>query len=412
MVPALTAKKTVRAVFSSFLSSRSILRHHKHPTRENTWQSLIFVLVSIPFALIAFPVLLIRRIFRQPVHVTVLATEGEFGPFMNLMEFMRGEPRKPREILFVLAKKRHVTFAGIYRREINRPIFWSNGVSGFFQQAVLLQPSLLVVAKRLTPVVANRMPTHPVRVDPELEKMRTQLLTQLGCNSTKLVAMAVHTTQYDDEANGRYASKEASRESKGAELAVAIDYLSGQNVDVVLLGAADTRASRIPRDIPRLSDFGQHGGPQEVAIASGCTYFWTDDVGAWWLAVPFGKPVLFTNFTRILIRRGVQPRGHLVVPARYETLDGRRLTFEEILATRSPTYKAASRGELRLIRNSPEELLEGHREMISRLDGTWKEDDESRDLRVRLEKIFSRYEEWHPLNVSSFFLKRHPYLLD
>lgn len=372
----------------------------------------MFVILAIPAAVPVFLVLLVRRAFAKPIHVTVLATDGEFGPFMNLMEFMRGEPRKPHEIFFVLAKTRHSTFAELYRREVGCPILWSNGVFGLLQQAMLLQPRFVVVMSRLTPMVANRMPTHPVRVDPELEEMRTQLLTQLGCTSTKLVAMAVHTTQYDDEANVRYASKEASRESKGAELAVAIDYLSSQNVDVVLLGAADTRASRIPRDIPRLSEFGQHGGPQEVAVASGCTYFWTDDVGAWWLAVPFGKPVLFTNFTRILIRRGVQPRGHLVVPARYETLDGKKLTFEEILATRSPTYKAASRGELRLIRNSPEELLEGHREMIGRLDGTWKEDDESRDLRVRLEKIFSRYEEWHPLNVSSFFLKQHPYLLD
>ena len=374
---------------------------------------MAFLLLSFPLAVPVFLGLLLRRIFAaNPIHLTVLATDGEFGPFMNMMEFMRGEARKPSEILFVLARTKHKTFGEIYRREIGRPILWSTGVFGLVQQALLLQPQSLVVVRRLRPVVTNRMPIHPVAVSSELEELRTRLLAHLKCTSPQIVAMAVHTIQYDKMANPRYASKEASRESIGAELAVAVDYLSSRNIEVILLGATDSGVSRIPRNIPRLSEFGQHGGPEEVAIASGCRYFWTDDVGAWWLPVPFGRPVLFTNFSRILIRRGVQPRGHLVVPCRYETLDGRKLTIEELLATRSPTYKAASRGELRLIRNSRDELLEGHREMIDRLDGTWKEDDEARELQIRLEKIFSRYKEWHPLSISSYFLKQHRYLLD
>lgn len=402
-----------REALSRSLSSRSVLRHHKQPTRKNTLKSVAFLLLSAPLAVPVFLVLLLRRIFiADPISLTVLATDGEFGPFMNMMEFMRGEARKPSEILFVLARTKHRTLGDIYRREISRPILWSNGVFGLLQQALLIQPRYLVVVRRLTPVVTNRMPTHPVAVSSELEELRTRLLTQLKCTSPQIVAMAVHTIQYDKQANPRYASNEASRESIGGELAGAVDYLASRNIDVILLGATDSGVSRIPRNIPRLSEFGQHGGPEEVAIASGCTYFWTDDVGAWWLPVPFGRPVLFTNFSRILIRRGVQPRGHLVVPCLYETPDGRMLTIEELLATRSPTYKAASRGELRLIRNSPQELLEAHREMIGRLDGTWIEDDEGRELRTRLEKIFSRYEEWHPLNISSYFLKQHSYLLD
>lgn len=397
---------------SRLLTERSILRHHKHPSRKNSLQSLAFIVVSFPFAIVVFPFLLLFRMFRQRLFVTVLATDGEFGPFMNLMEFMRGQPTRKNEILFVLSKQRHKTFGALYRSELKRPIWWSNGVFGLAQQVVLLQPKLLVEIRQITPVVANEMPGHSVQLSAEFQTTRVETLKNIGLLESRYVAMAVHTTQYDEEANVRYAAKEASRESDGKELAQAIDFLAGQNISTVLLGAKDTRKSYIPRNIPRLSEFGQHGGPQEAVIASGCEYFWTDDVGAWWLAVPFGRPVLFTNFTRILIRRGVQPRGHLVVPARYETLDGRKLMFEEILATRSPTYKAVSRGELRLIRNSPAEIIEGHREMIARVAGTWEDDAIGKELQSRLRSVFSRYERWHPLNVSSFFLKQHPYLID
>lgn len=402
----------LRACVSEFLTERSILRHHKHPSRKNSLQSLAFIVVAFPFAIFVLPFLLLWRMFGKQLFVTVLATDGEFGPFMNLMEFMRGQPRRNDEILFVLSRQRHKTFGALYRSELGRPILWSNGVFGLAQQVVLLQPKLLVEIRQLTPVVANEMPEHSVRLSAEFQAIRTETLKSIDLLESRYVAMAVHTTQYDEEANVRYAKKEASRESNGEELAQAIDFLAGQNIHTVLLGAKDTRKSHIPRNIPRLSEFGQHGGPQEVVIASGCEYFWTDDVGAWWLAVPFGRPVLFSNFTRILIRRGVQPRGHLVVPARYETLDGRKLTFEEILATRSPTYKAVSRGELRLIRNSPEEIIEGHREMIARVAGTWEDDAVGQELQSRLRSVFSRYERWHPLNVSSFFLKQHPYLID
>jgi len=375
-------------------------------------QSVVFLLLSIPLAALIFLILLIRRIFfAHPIQVTVLHTDNEFGLFVQLMEFMRVEVRKTNEILFVLAKSRHKTLSDIYRREIDRPIIWTSGVFGLLQQSLLLQPSYLVVTHRLTNRVVNRYPTEPIAVSSELVELRTRLLAQINCKSSQVVAMAVFTLQYEENSNPRYLSFEKPKESRGAELAGAVDYLLNRNIDVVMLGATDSGVSRIPRNIPRLSEFGQHGGPEEVAIASGCMYFWSDNVGASWLSVPFGRPVLFTNFSRIVLSTPM-PRGHLTVPCRYETLDGRKLTIEELLATRSPTYKAVSRGDLRLKRNSPDELLEAHREMIDRLNGTWSEDNEARELRIRLETICSRYEDLYPFNVSSYFLKKHRYLLD
>lgn len=403
---------SVKSRLSSSLSQRSVVRRYHHPDRANTWHAVRFALGALPVAVLLVPVFGIRTLFFGQLPVTVLAAESEFGPSMHLMEYIRGRGVGRREVLFMQSTKRHKGFDEIYRREIGKRVFWSHGILGLLQQAILLQPKSFITITRINPAGANTMPTWPVKTSLELQQYRTSLLARVNSGKHNYVTVAVHTSQYDDETNPRYAAQERSRESIGADLAPAIDFLVASGVEVILVGAEDTRISKIPRDIPRLCEFGSHGGLEEVALASGCKYFWTDDVGAFWLAVPFKKPIVFSNFSRILIRRGVQPQGHLVVPIRYQTPSGRLLTFRDLLSTRSPTHKAAAKGELVMIRNSPEEIVEAHREMLARVNGTWKESAESREHRQRLDALFSEFDDWSPLTVSAHFLEKHRYLLD
>lgn len=403
---------SLRSRCSQFLSRKSVVRYRKYPNPTNSWIALFYVLISVPLALLLLPFFLVYVALKRQLSITVLATDDEFGPFMHLMEHLRGQDMSASDCVFVLSSKRHQTFAELYRRELATPILWGQGYVRLLQQAILLQPSFLVKSRLLTPVIANEMCSKNVEVPNELLNEGGKLLKRIGLSRDRYVAMAVHTSSYDETENDRYALQERARETIGSELVEGVDYLRSSGVGVVLLGSADTGKSHIPRSIPRLHEFGKHGGVAEVAVVSGCKYFWTDDVGAWWLAVPFGKPILFTNFSRILIRNGIQPRGHLVVPARYESLHGKRLSFRDLLESRSPTYKAAARGKLVMIRNSSEEIVEAHREMIARVSGLWREDDEAREQREQLERIFGDFPEWHPLSVASSFLKRYPYLLD
>lgn len=402
---------SLKSRLSDSLSERSVIRRYHHPDRANTWQAVYFALATLPIAVVISPLFAFRTILMGRLPITVLATDSEFGPSMHLMEFIRGRGVERREVLFMQSTKHHKAFDEIYQREIGKRVFRSYGFRGILQQAILLQPKLFISITRVNPAGANTMPTWPVRTTSELVQYREMILKNIQSAVRDYVALAVHTSQYDDETNPRYASQEKTRESVGADLAAAIDFLGVSGVDVILVGAADTRISRIPRDIPRLHEFGSHGGSEEVALASGCKYFWTDDVGAFWLAVPFKKPILFSNFSRILIRKGVQPHGHMVIPVRYKTLDGKLLTFRDLLSTRSPTHKAAAKGELIMIRNSPDEIVEAHKEMLLRVDGSWNESSQMRERRERLDSIFDEFPDWSPLSVSAQYLEKHEYLL-
>jgi len=79
---------------------------------------------------------------------------------------------------------------------------------------------------------------------------------------------------------------------------------------------------------------------------------------------------------------------------------------------KSAPFKEASAGRLLIIRNSPDEIIEAHREMKARIDGTWNEDSEMKTLGERCRKVFDDYPEALPMNISSYFLRKHHYLLD
>jgi putative glycosyltransferase (TIGR04372 family) len=172
-----------------------------------------------------------------------------------------------------------------------------------------------------------------------------------------------------------------------------------------MLGSPDVGRSHVPRNLPRLSEFGSLGGPHEVALASGCEYFWTDNVGAWWLALPFNRPVLYTNDARPL---GI---GKFVTYyVQYRTLDGdlltwRQLLYREIVEGRAP-MKDAGRGELVMVKNSPEEIVAVHQEMIERVAGTYREDAQTRELRAKFDAVYEEFGRTPP-QVAGTFLRMH-----
>jgi hypothetical protein len=85
--------------------------------------------------------------------------------------------------------------------------------------------------------------------------------------------------------------------------------------------------------------------------------------------------------------------------------------LEMIISGKAP-YKAAVRGELRLIRNSPREVMDGNREMLARIDGTWRESAQARSIRKRMEQIWHDFPSLEVPSISESFLLNHPYLLD
>jgi putative glycosyltransferase (TIGR04372 family) len=374
------------------------------------------VLLALPLAAVVFVVFAVRTALRAKPRVLVLAIDGEFAPFVNFMEVLRLEYSVDRKHDFVLllSRHRHDTLSDMYEDILRIRLMWSTGLAVVLQQALLLQPTVVLALDfRTIPTLARlRTADWNVIVPRGLESLRDSLLESLGLRPDRFVAMAVYAAAYERQRNPRFVQATHNLISIGAELVEGIDHLKRNNMEVVLLGSSDTERSHIPRQFLRLSDFGRLGGPEEVALASCCKYFWTDNVGAWCLTLPFGRPVLHTNYHHKTISLPTLGRD-MYVPRRYETLDGRGLSLREMIYREGSPHQAAKRGELRMFRNSPVEIVEAHTEMLERVNGTWTGTAVGRQRQERVMQLYLDHPgQYHPLLIPEAFLVRHEYLLD
>lgn len=401
---------------SRFLSRRSVIRNRQYPSRQNTVSAACFIALMLPLIVIVLPVVVVAStIKRQKLKISVLAVDSEFAPVIELMELLRTEvsAKKSWHWVLILSRYQHKTLDALYASAIRCHIIRGGLLSRIPQQVLLLLPECVATISELRPGRSFLLPEYELQIPDDLRSLCVTTCESIGLNPSSYVAMAVYTLYYDEQRNPKEAVKHAILESHGHELTAGIDYLLESKVGVVLLGSEDTKKSRIPRSIPRLSSFGSLGGAQEVALASRCNYFWNDsDVGAWWLGLPFKRPILTTNKPRIRLKTNFTGYEHLVVPVRYQRMDGTPITFRQLLSMKSAPFKEASSGKLLMIRNSPDEIIEAHREMKARIDGTWNEDSEIRTLGERCRKVFADYPESFPMKISSYFLRKHQYLLD
>ena len=411
-----TALSKAKLAFSQLISEHSAVRHQQYPTPRNTWFAIAFIAIVAPASLVAIPWVLAARILkRRKLEVTVLAVDNEFAPVIELLEFLRSTPPKERpwRYILILSRYQHTTLDALYSFSLQSRIIRSIGASRMLQQILLLQPGFLVERTQLRGSRSFSLPQTPLEADECLVRMRNECLAGIGLSDQRYVAMAVYTLQYDEERDPKEAQKHAMLESHGNNLAVGVDYLHQTDVGVVMLGSRDTKKAWVPRDIPRLSNFGHLGGADEVVLASGCEYFWNDsDVGAWWLGLPFKRPILTTNKPRIRMKTNLSDYEHLVVPVRYARPDGSDLTFRELLKMKSAPFKSAARGEIVMIRNSPDEIIEAHKEIRARISGTWSEDAQIPKLRDRCQQIFLEFPDTFPMRISAHFLTKHAHLLD
>jgi len=409
----------LRRSVSDFLNLRSALRYNDYEDASFIG-AVYFMVAAVPLAVITFLLLSIRRLFVARIRLVCLAIPGEFSKFIKYMESLRNVSPDglENEIVLVLSKGKQRTLSQLYANSLNTRILWGAGFAGLMQQALLMQPTYLVQISRhdarlgADPYV---FPRTTLQVSAEFQIFRQSVLEKLGFTESTFVAMAIREPGYDLITKEQKFAGRVATSSNGIELAPVIDSLTNRGIPVVLLGSPDVNESHIPCDIPRLHQFGELGGPHEVALSSVCMYFWSDDVGAWWLSAPFHRPILISNMTNQRPRGGMLPENHLVLPVRYQTLEGRDLTFREIYSKPNPYhYKAWTRGEIAMKRNSTQEILEAQDEMIGRCDGRWMEggDAAAAALQRQYSLILDEFPHIQRLRIASSFLARYPHLVE
>jgi putative glycosyltransferase (TIGR04372 family) len=390
------------------------------PSRANTIRSLLFIILALPVAAALFPFGVFRKLCGRRWEVYVLDVEGEFAFLVDHLERVRCQTQFNTARCFLLARCsfKHKGFTHLYGSQSGLVVLWSCDWSALVAQVLLLQPK--VVMRKET--IANynyqsfRIPDHALAPSEKLMHLKRDILRATGSLRPKYVLMAVYVSTSREIEDPAYASKNAWRESVGSELTLGIDFLREQGLDVLLVGAHDKGKAHIPRILPRLTEFAKIGGLEEVALASGCEYLWSENVGACWLQLPFRGQVLETNSQPFWLRHYNYPEtvinSFLCVPLRYQVKsDGHLLTFRELFEI-ADHGAAIGCGELSLIRNSPLEIVEAHHEMLLRRSGAWVEDSNTQNLVEQYRRSFAN----DPIKVgrpiASTFLRRHPYLLD
>lgn len=403
-----------------FLMNRSAAYRYWMPSRSNTLMSIVLLCVTLPLALVFVPFSIFRFLVGRKTNLYELRVQEEFGWLVDLLERVRKlqENEDQSCMVFVRASFKHKGLAHLYGEQAGCRIMWSYGLSVVLTQVVLWQPLFtqqrrLLFADNVSQFSMCEQALSPTR---KLVTERRRLLHSHGISTEKYVTMAVFTSTCEETKDPDYRTKYQPRETTGTELSAGVDYLRSQGIDVVMLGFADSGKSHVPREMLRLSNLGAIGGHQEVALASGCEYFWSDFVGAQWLREPFKKPVLVTNHDEACFARWMNfsdsfRNRFIIVPVRFQTRTGHLLSFREALSMRQ-CFHLVGEGKLFAIRNSPTEIIEAHEEMVRRLDGTWKDGAQTLSLHQRVSEIYSGFPEYYVPRYPSTFLKRHEYLLD
>lgn len=407
--------RRLRLHFAAFLNNRSVVRSIRYPSRRNSIFASLYLLFALPLTSLLIPVFMVMRLLGRPQKVFVVKkTDGEFGHLLDCLERVRGSTVHAHRVwVVVVDHKKHQGFDNLYRQQCGWMLLWPGFVSRIVSQAIVMQPRFalrLNVVERFA--TEHPLPMKALASPTSLVETRSALGKNLNFCCSSYVAMAVFTRKYEEESNPGYSWKTTSLESVGNELLPSVDYLTESRFDLVLLGSRDTGVSYIARPIPRLSDFAPLGTDYEVALGSGCEYFWTDGVGAWWTSAPFKRPVLISNCSRMYCEATSLPPGiqWLVLPTRYQTKDGHQLTLRQML--QEPNLnKHVARGNVELIRNKPNEIVEAHQEMIGRVRGSHITNPASDELNQRLKSIYSEFRGCIPFSIPQQFLFRYQYLL-
>lgn len=176
---------------------------------------------------------------------------------------------------------------------------------------------------------------------------------------------------------------------------------------------------------PRVFDYATNGMRTEfldIFLGSKCAF--TITTGSGWCSIPdlFRKPVLTVN--KLPIYAGTLALNHIIYPKiLLDQSTHEELTLKEIISRRivdgvaTKTYLDAN-AQIKDL--SSDELAEVATEMVARVEGTFVETDQQKQMQDRLNQILSTHPNLQPTphynpviaNFASCFLSRYPNFLD
>ena len=206
----------------------------------------------------------------------------------------------------------------------------------------------------------------------------------------------------------------------------AIEYLVNNNTLVFRMGVVVEKAIEIPNT--NFIDYASNGLRTELLdLFLGAKCKFTVSTGSGWDEIPriFRKPVMLVNIFDFLAQSALS-RTCVMYPKIFWSIEkGRPLTLcesIELFHSGSLTLKLSSTEKIGLkIRDlSSEELLDAVIEMVQRVEGTFVETPEQKEMQAKLKHILSTHPKLQPspnyypirAEFASCFLSRYPNFLD
>ncbi|MBL6652248.1 MAG: TIGR04372 family glycosyltransferase [Reyranella sp.] len=153
----------------------------------------------------------------------------------------------------------------------------------------------------------------------------------------------------------------------------------------------------------------------DVFLCARCRFFLGTSSGLFLVSSAFGVPSALSNMAPLGCSYG-HFRKDISIPKLYLSEDGRAIPFASLIGQPIADFRWSSLFEasgVRFQENTPDEILDLAREMLDRLDGTYVETDESKELQHTFRNLFSEinYSWRSPARIGDAFLKKHRGLL-
>jgi len=148
----------------------------------------------------------------------------------------------------------------------------------------------------------------------------------------------------------------------------------------------------------------------DVWLHSKCMFSLVGAAGSHWFGAAFNRPTLLTDAYAI---RSTYDNRDLFIPQRgWIPREDRYLTFSEI-ANSEWARDIELLERIKLLKNTPEEIMDATSEMILRLAGKWIETDEDKELQCKYRSIVNSFpiHQRTPARMGAKFLRENQYLL-
>jgi putative glycosyltransferase (TIGR04372 family) len=382
-------------------------------------------LLPIALAFVSFVILL-----RPLIIIKFQKFKFPFGSYVSETELIRlqiksfnSESFRKKIIIFILPDnaKTNSFMDSLWRRNL----FVFSGDFGWLVGELSHKLKLIDLQSRSSPIDFFGLlttPNNPPIFSPnEIETGKKFL--QLVCQDRKFICLNVR----DGKFHGNLGEKEARQSYRNSDIqnyVEAAETLGDMGYTVFRMGA--NVAEPLVSSHPRLIDYATNGMRTEfLDVFLGANCFFCISTGSGWDNIPtiFRRPVMYVNYLPIFGQAALALPITIYPKLLVDPISHNTLSFEEQRARNiSSSYKSAAFADAGVqIRDlSSEELVEAVTEMAQRVEGTFVETPEQKEMQSKLKHILSTHPKLQPspnyypirAQFASCFLSRYPNFLD